>query len=207
MQSAGFEVQLAINGLEAIALSRTWNPHLIWMDLRMPEMDGLEATRQIKLHQPNIPIIALTAQAFAKDQIAATTAGCDGFILKPFHPSVLWECLAQQLSVQYVYTEDRTETNVAATDAALARKRGEGRSLHLTLTPDILQSLSQTWLQRLYKAALALDSVTLRQLMSELPESQLTLKQELEQIIRKFRYDLILQSLRDVGVMESNPPT
>lgn len=68
----GFELREAVNGAEAIAVWRDWQPHLILMDLRMPILDGLEATRLIKADPQgqNTVVIALTASAFADQRQA-----------------------------------------------------------------------------------------------------------------------------------------
>ena len=78
-----FEFFRANNGQEAVEKASTEHPDLILMDLKMPKMDGLEATRQIKEMLPNLPIIALTANAFDSDRMQAMEAGCDAFLSKP----------------------------------------------------------------------------------------------------------------------------
>lgn len=78
-----YEYFRAHNGQEAVELAETEKPDLILMDLKMPVMDGLEATRLIKAKTPDLPIIALTANAFDSDRHAALEAGCDDFLSKP----------------------------------------------------------------------------------------------------------------------------
>jgi CheY-like chemotaxis protein len=78
-----FELLRAIDGQEAVDKATTEHPDLILMDLKMPKMDGLAATRQIKSLLPNMPIIALTANAFDSDRQQAMDAGCDAFLAKP----------------------------------------------------------------------------------------------------------------------------
>lgn len=73
----------AINGQEAVDKASTEHPDLILMDLKMPYMDGLAATKQIKSVLPNLPIVALTANAFDSDRKQAMDAGCDAFLAKP----------------------------------------------------------------------------------------------------------------------------
>ena len=73
----------AINGQEAVEKASTEHPDLILMDLKMPYMDGLAATKQIKSVLPNLPIVALTANAFDTDRQQAMEAGCDAFLAKP----------------------------------------------------------------------------------------------------------------------------
>lgn len=78
-----YEMARACNGQEAVEKALTGDYDLVLMDLKMPVMDGLEATRQIKAAKPALPIIALTANAFDSDRQAAFDAGCDNFMAKP----------------------------------------------------------------------------------------------------------------------------
>jgi len=74
----------AVNGIEVVTMAEDEHPDMILMDIRMPEMDGLDATRIIKEVSPEIPIVALSAYAFEADIAAAKEAGCDEFMAKPF---------------------------------------------------------------------------------------------------------------------------
>jgi CheY-like chemotaxis protein len=78
-----YEFFRATNGQEAVDKATTEHPDLILMDLKMPRLDGLAATRQIKSLLPNMPVIALTANAFDSDRQQAMEAGCDAFLSKP----------------------------------------------------------------------------------------------------------------------------
>lgn len=78
-----FEFFRAKNGQEAVEKALADNPDLVLMDIKMPVMDGLEATRQIRLKNTDLPIIALTANAFDSDRIVAIEAGCNDFLAKP----------------------------------------------------------------------------------------------------------------------------
>ena len=80
-----YEYFRARNGQEAVELAETEKPDLILMDLKMPVMDGLEAMRLIKAKTPDLPIVALTANAFDSDRHAALEAGCDDFLSKPIN--------------------------------------------------------------------------------------------------------------------------
>lgn len=82
---AGFTILVATDGEQGVAMAAAERPDLILMDLRLPVLDGWEATRQIKA-QPgtrHIPIIALTAHAMTGDREKALAAGCDDFDTKP----------------------------------------------------------------------------------------------------------------------------
>jgi CheY-like chemotaxis protein len=81
----GYEVVVAVEGEQGVALARSASPDLILMDMSLPVLDGWEATRRLKQDSAtrDIPIIALTAHAMAGDQEKAREAGCDDFDTKP----------------------------------------------------------------------------------------------------------------------------
>src|SRR3954463_5501720 len=85
LQRRGFEVLLAENGLTAVERAKSDSPDLILMDMNMPELDGWEATRQIKAVAGlgGVPVIALTAHALAGDRERALQAGCSDYHTKP----------------------------------------------------------------------------------------------------------------------------
>lgn len=88
---AGFDVETAENGQEAIVKARAIDPDIILMDLSLPVLDGWEATRRLKADQEtaHLTVIALSAHAMAAEAVRATQAGCDGFIAKPCLPEEL----------------------------------------------------------------------------------------------------------------------
>jgi two-component system cell cycle response regulator DivK len=95
-----FDILEASNGEEALSLVQDEAPDLIFMDLKMPIMDGWEATRRIRAREGGgaIPIIALTAQAMAGDEQKALAAGCDDYVAKPIvDPEVVREKLERLL--------------------------------------------------------------------------------------------------------------
>ena len=85
----GYEAVVAMDGQSALAMARTHKPDLILMDIQLPGIDGLEATRQIKAdpETKDIPVIAVSAFAMYDDRDKALAAGCDGYYSKPvdFH--------------------------------------------------------------------------------------------------------------------------
>ena len=86
-----YNIIRAKNGKEAVYYAANGGFEIILMDIKMPEMDGLEATKIIKKEMPDMPIIALTANAFESDREQALAAGCDDFLSKPVNADV---CLA-----------------------------------------------------------------------------------------------------------------
>ncbi len=98
LRRRGYEITLARDGQQAVQLAVECNPSLILMDLSLPEMDGYEATRQIRTRQAsNVPIIALTAHALADDRDKALAAGCDDYETKPVNFPRLLEKIERYL--------------------------------------------------------------------------------------------------------------
>lgn len=87
----------AYNGKEAIAMFIEYTPDLILMDVKMPVMDGLEATRLIREQSLTIPIIALTAFAFDQDRVRVLEAGCNDFLTKPLSPPLLKQTIEKYI--------------------------------------------------------------------------------------------------------------
>lgn len=92
-----YEVQRACTGVEAVTLYATFHPDIILMDLKMPEMDGLEATVAIREKDKHVPIIAVTAFAFDQDKQRSMDAGCNDYLAKPIEGSLLKETLEKWL--------------------------------------------------------------------------------------------------------------
>jgi signal transduction histidine kinase/CheY-like chemotaxis protein len=101
LKAKGYEIILAKNGLEAIDLAKSQLPDLILIDIQMPQMDGLEATRQIRTHPEltNIPIIALTALAMSGDREKCLGAGANDYLAKPVKLKQLAATIQQLLAI------------------------------------------------------------------------------------------------------------
>ena len=104
----GFDIREAENGQEAVEISESYEPHLIWMDMRMPVMDGYEATKRIRstIKGQSVAIIALTASAFEEERSVVLSAGCDDFLRKPFREHELFDMMKKHLGVCYIYEKD-----------------------------------------------------------------------------------------------------
>jgi two-component system cell cycle response regulator DivK len=107
LEFAGFRVETARDGREAIQKTRRMNPDLVLMDLSLPGIDGWEATKLLKSDPATnkIPIVALSAHALATEGERARRAGCDGFIAKPCLPPDLIAEIAKYLKGQTTATE------------------------------------------------------------------------------------------------------
>jgi two-component system, cell cycle response regulator DivK len=89
--SLGYELIEALDGAEGVAMAQIHRPDLILMDIQLPEIDGYEATRQIRTvpELAQVPIIAVTSYALSGDEAKARDAGCNGYVAKPFTPREL----------------------------------------------------------------------------------------------------------------------
>ncbi len=107
LEPLGLDVKGVRNGAECVATWETWEPHLIWMDMRMPVMDGYEATRRIKATAKGqaTVIIAITASAFESDRKLILTEGCDDFVRKPFIEDEIFEKLEKHLGLRLLSEE------------------------------------------------------------------------------------------------------
>ena len=99
LKKAGFELLRANNGLEAVEYVEFDNSiNLILMDIKMPVMNGVEATREIKKMKPDIPIIATTAFAIPGDREVFLNAGCDNYIPKPIRAGELIDMILSHIA-------------------------------------------------------------------------------------------------------------
>jgi signal transduction histidine kinase/DNA-binding NarL/FixJ family response regulator len=107
LEQAGFEVQEAENGKEAISQFTQWQPHFIWMDMRMPVMDGYDATIQIRGLPGGdaVKIVALTASAFKEQRHKILEAGCDEVLHKPYQTHQIFDCMGELLGMNYIFEE------------------------------------------------------------------------------------------------------
>jgi signal transduction histidine kinase/DNA-binding response OmpR family regulator len=180
LRQAGFEVHEAVNGVEAVRLFGVWHPHFIWMDVHMPELDGVEATRQIRALPGGAPvqIVALTATAFDEQRAQVLNAGCDGFLRKPFQVAEIFEILGQRLGLRYRYAE----TDSAA--QGVGQPEPDAAALNV-LAPELRAALRQ--------AADALDSQAARALVARLEPEHPALARSLRKIVDGYRFDQLAE--------------
>ncbi len=206
LELAGFQTQAAANGEAAIALWQCWQPHLIWMDLRMPVMDGYEATRQIRAREAAVSsvvrdaspaaepppsavkIIALTASIYDNEHEHILKAGCDAYLRKPFRPETIYETMAQFLGVQYEV--------IASSDASVSRE--PIAMLNHSQIVSALATLPSPWLAQFKQSATQLDEDTTLDLIQQIPPDQTVLAQTLIDLVKNVRFDAIIHLINQV---------
>lgn len=197
----GMVVQEAANGQEAVTLWQQWQPHLTWMDIRMPLVNGYEATRQIRhLEQRRLSggaaatkIIALTAQASRGDRSLAFAAGCDDYISKPFQAEELLAKIAEHLGVHYVYAEPTLSHELQPPQLPQLPLLEPPLSVLNSAMP--LAIMPSTWTIAVADAALRCDDTTVHHLISQLPAELIDLASILTQLANNFQFEQILQLL------------
>ncbi|MGK7875388.1 MAG: ATP-binding protein [Xenococcaceae cyanobacterium] len=186
LRAVGFDVRSAKNGQEAVALWQSWRPHLIWMDIRMPLMDGYQATRvirELESESQRTVIIALTASAFSDKRERVLKAGCDDFVAKPFRSDIIFEKMAQYLGIRYLHKEPDSSFELSFDSSSHQ------------LTPAVFDGLPKQLLVELEQAAAMGDANLVRQIIANLPESHASLAASLSELVDKFRLDTISDSV------------
>jgi signal transduction histidine kinase/CHASE2 domain-containing sensor protein/CheY-like chemotaxis protein len=190
LTSVGFEVETARNGQEGIDLWRHWQPHLILMDMRLPILDGYEATRQIKAtpEGQSTVIIAVTGSAFEEDRSAILSAGCDDFIRKPFQIEDLFTKLGKYLGVHYLYATDHPSNG-----AELPNRNAD--VVFNLQSPEYsdLRIMSDEWLAELRLAAKGCSDRRVCELLEQIPETHARLAKALEDLAYNYRFDEIIK--------------
>ena len=184
-----FALKEASNGEEAIALWEAWQPHLIFMDMGMPVMDGYEATRRIKadVRGGGTAVIAFTASVFEEEQASIWATGCDDFVRKPFREEDIFAILESHLGVRFIYDEGDKDRD-ATQDGLL-----EG------LTPEVLRTVAEPLLQKLEHGTTRLDTTVIDDCIAEISIDNITIAQALKQLADDFQYaeiKALIQSAR-----------
>ena len=183
----GILVREARNGQEAIAVWEDWQPHLIWMDMQMPVMNGYEATRQIKAHPlgKQTAIVALTASAFEEERTTILAAGCDDFMRKPFEAKILFAKLEELLGVRYIY-EEPIEAKLEDESEISGITSNQSVKLQLCKMP-------VEWVQKIYDAAHECCDDKIIQLIEEMPREFATSSKILTALAHDFLFDDIIE--------------
>ena len=220
----GFELKEASNGQEAIEIWEYWQPQLIWMDMRMPVMDGYEATREIRAkerelgtgdwglgtrensaqspipnHQSPITnsrtvIISITASTFEDEQAVVIAAGCDDFVRKPFREQIIFEKMLQFLGVRYIYEQEQSQLSISESAEVVSE----------ISVSEALTVMPTEWIKELYHAALCIDNEQIFRLISQIPPTHASVAQVLGDLVNQFRCDRIIDLIEAAGEQHLN---
>ncbi|NER02174.1 MAG: response regulator [Okeania sp. SIO3C4] len=181
----GFELKEAVNGQQAIEIWDDWQPHLIWMDMRMPVMDGYEATQKIKATTKGqaTTIIALTASVLEEEKVVVLSAGCDDFMRKPFREADILNKMGEYLGVRYVYEEKEIK---------LKEKEETVESIEQKV-----RVLSEELKQQLKDALLTGNLAGIAYIIAKISQSDNSLAEMIQKYCDSFEYEKVLNWLSD----------
>ncbi|RMF20261.1 MAG: response regulator, partial [Cyanobacteria bacterium J083] len=185
LSSIGFHVIDAENGEEAVNIWQKWQPHLILMDMRMPVMDGYEATRQIKAKGTETIIIALTASAFQEETAGILAAGCDDFVSKPFEDKLLLHKIAEHLKIDYLYESDKSQAIIPPRSLSANQQLRE-------LSADDLKVMPLAWIIKLHQAANRVNNREIFALIGEITAINSDLATKIANLVHNFRCDYLV---------------
>jgi two-component system sensor histidine kinase/response regulator len=208
----GFDVREAANGEEAVEIWSSWQPDLIFMDIRMPVVDGVEATRRVRAAEGArgegrgasqkkkglllVPrtsslapctIVALTASAFEHDRERILAAGCDDFVAKPFREATIFEKLSEHLGVRFVYREE---------------SQAVARSAEPVLTPSRLAALPEEMVARLRLGLDMGDDQAALEAIDRIHGHDEPLARELRRAIKGYQFAELLELISTIRRQE-----
>lgn len=181
----GFDVKEAENGKQAIEIWDEWSPNIILMDMRMPVMDGYEATRRIKTTMKGqaTVIIAVTASALEEDRELILSEGCDGYIRKPFRDVEIFEEFEKQLGLKFVYE---------VFQPIAAKSKEETRSFDFQRE---FSGLSTSQIKNLYHAVSVGDVTSINHLVNSIVVQAPELANHIQKLADQYKFEELINYL------------
>ncbi len=181
LETVGFEVREAVDGPEAVSLFEEWRPALVLMDRRMPGMDGLEATRAIKVSAGgrDARVVIVSASVLGSKEQDWFNVGADGFIPKPFKEEEIMAVIGELLGIEFVYEEPGAAVDSSAALLCLASDQ-----VTAGLCAELIEATESGNFSRLLQ-------LIEQRIMPENP----SMGQKLRQLAKKFDYDAIVRIL------------
>ena len=181
----GFNVQQAFNGKEAVEIFEQWKPNFIWMDIRMPFMDGLEATRIIKASEygKQTKIVAISAHVLGEEREEIFDAGCEDFVGKPFKMNEIFDMMEKHLNLSYVYEDIIEENEIKLIPSDI---------------PLNLSSLNVELFAELSKAVDKTDAMRIDEIAEQIKILEPALAEALKVCARNFDYETIRIALQRI---------
>jgi CheY-like chemotaxis protein len=182
----GFQMMAAKDGIEALDFWQSWQPHLIWMDLHMPHMNGCDATQHIKSAGTTTIVVATTASAFAEEVTNIMDCGFDDFVRKPIQTDHVFEILQKHLGVEFIY--ELEEATAVSPQSAGDEETGGWKTAVANLPAPLQNDLKN--------AAQQTNMTHMDQLINQTRQYQPELAQEFQLLADEFEYGKILAILK-----------
>jgi signal transduction histidine kinase/CheY-like chemotaxis protein len=186
LEDAGFAIVEAQNGQEALETFEKEAPDFIWMDMRMPVMDGYEAVRRIRRRPggDQLPIAAITASVFRSQRQDILAVGCDDMVFKPFREHEIFEVMARFLGVKYIYAEP-DDAAAPIDDAELTA------AMLAELPPELLKDLDET--------TLVANREVILEVIDRIREHAPETAEHLRALVQNFEIERIRELLAELG--------
>jgi CheY-like chemotaxis protein/anti-sigma regulatory factor (Ser/Thr protein kinase) len=193
LEEVGFFVLEAKNGKEAVAAFKKESPDFVWMDMRMPAMDGYEAVRQIRQcsDSDTVPIIAITASAFGEQRQEILAAGCNDMVIKPFRAHEIFEMMGRFLDIEYIYEPEE--------EAAPDRER------EVELISSRLADLPEELLHELREATLALNREAALEVIARIAGQAPEVAADLRELVNNYQMTKLRNRLGEVKANADRP--
>jgi CheY-like chemotaxis protein len=187
LRPVGFEVAEASNGVGALDVFANWSPHAVLMDMRMPIMDGYEATRRIKATAAGdaTPVIAVTASALEDDFERVMATGMFAYLRKPFRREDLFEMLGKCLGLHYVFADHTADTH--------------GLVKATPLTAESITALPKDIVEAMRQAVEEGDMVRLTELVAQVEKIDSATARGLQVLTDRYDYEKLGQWLEKGG--------
>lgn len=186
LEKVGFAICQASNGQEAIELAAAWRPDIILMDIKMPAgMDGFEAIRQIRANPDlgYVPIIVVTASAFAEERQKAIQIGADDFLTKPFEEADLFETMGNLLQLEYEFEQ------------GLDEESNRGGQNDVRLKPEMLDVLPSEIIGGMRDAVLEGDYYTILTLAEQAKAHDANVAAALTHMTQQYQFEQLIELL------------
>jgi len=187
LSAVGLTTQAAENGREGVNCFRTWQPHLVWMDIRMPVMDGLQAVREMRALPMLHPcrFIAVSASIFREQRSDILAAGFDDFLRKPYRDAEIYHLLEHHLNLCFEYEEPRLAEEGLLTNQVPRRE----------ISAAEFAKIAPHWREDFQLALVEGDLKRLENLTNILSHDHPLLAQEVVQQIKQYEFEHLLMLL------------
>jgi len=181
LDSVGFDVYEAVNGEEAVKQFSIVRPDLIWMDMRMPIMNGYEATQKIRILSEDVIIIALTASVFYEERQSIMDVGCNELIHKPYSSSEIFNVVEKYLDIHFIFEEIDNKEDLKKPD----------------FNKDQMKEIPPLHLEALRAALITLNPDSIMEQIKIIKKSSPIVADNILVLADNYEYDAILKLLED----------
>jgi len=179
LSGIGFDVYEARNGKIGLEKFIEIKPDFIWMDMRMPVMDGYESTSKIRALDKNVIIVALTASAFSDQRPAITKAGCNDLVHKPYRHDEIFNTMKKYLDIEFIYQD----------------LENESVQKPLSLDTVLFKKIPKNFVESLKTALVSLDPEEILQQITLIQQSVPEIGESMLPLAQNYEYDQLLKFL------------